>query len=1100
MKVGEHMSYTHLQVRSGYSLSQSTMQVEAIVERAKALSFEAIALTDEAVLYGVIPFYEACKHQGIKPIIGMKIQLVINEVTIPLLLYAKTNAAYKRLMKISSHIQTAEAIDILSHDFTEMIVIMPTDTRPVQELISDDSYKLVLQDLFQTLDKEDFYVGISSQAPREFTASLENQAGISLVALEDITYAQAQDRTSYDCLQAIKNNEKWQADQRREDQVTYIKSAEEMEAAFAHFPAALEATKEIADKCQVTFDFTQELLPSFPVPDGETAASYLRNLCQLALERHYGSDEAASARLEEELSIIDQLGFNDYFLIVQDFVQFAKNEDIVVGPGRGSAAGSLVSYLLGITNVDPLKYDLLFERFLNPERVSLPDIDIDFSDVRREEVIHYVKHKYGSAYVAQIITFGSFAARSLMRELMKVFDVHDEDEQYILNNIPNNRSESLLTLIEGNEAFKGYIKQSKKLRQLFSVALKLEGLPRHVSTHPAGIVIGKRPLIEDVPLTKAANDMYLTQYAMDELEKIGLLKMDILGLKNLTLIERITTSIKKQTDAQIDINHLPEDDPATFALLQAGKTNGIFQLESAGMKNALRKIRPTSLHDVIDLNALYRPGPMEFIDTYAKRKHGQMQVQYIHEDLRPILESTYGVLIYQEQIMKIAHQFAGLKLGQADILRRAVSKKDRAEMSKMQDVFIQGCLANGYEKKVAEEVFSWIVQFANYGFNKSHSVAYSKVSYQLAYLKANYPTSFFAQILNTTTSSPAKLNLYVQEAREAGIAILPPSINKSFTYFAVEGKGIRIGLLAIRGIGYETAKGIIELRKNGPFKDLFDFMQRAEGMKRNVIENLIMVGAFDELYDNRASLLASIDKVYERIELFGQSSLFTEQMSMRADYIAIDDFTTMEKLQKEKELIHLYISSHPFEKIRQSLTIQGHLPLHEIKILADNRTIKTVAIVQSFRKINTKRGDSMAFAMIADEFDEIDTVVFPDVYREVSPWFKEEVIIAITGKVNTREDKRQIIVNQMEPFDVAAWEASLDKTLYVRLKKGNNQLEAMQRLAKIAQQYKGNTSIIVHDEGSEQTYRLDQKYCLHPDEKALELLKQYFGKMNVVLK
>ncbi|HLR43176.1 MAG TPA: DNA polymerase III subunit alpha [Pseudogracilibacillus sp.] len=1094
------MSFTHLQVKSGYSLYQSTMTIDRLVQQANALQFDAIALTDEAVLYGVIPFYEACKQHGIKPIIGMEVKVEIEEVAVPLLLYAKSNDGYRELMKISTHIQTSETVNILAHDFSELIAILPTEIEAVQEAIVNERLTTRLQAMFETLASDDFYFGITSNASDEWREVLTEKEGFSVLAVEAITYAKAQDRASYDCLQAMKNNEKWDAQSVNHDQVTYMKSKAEMEMAFEKLPQALAHTKDIVEKCQVTFDFTRQLLPAFPVAEGETAASYLRNLCEQQLQVKYEENEAARERLEEELTIIDQLGFNDYFLIVQDFVQFAKDEDIVVGPGRGSAAGSIVSYLLGITNVDPLKYDLLFERFLNPERVSLPDIDIDFSDIRRDEVIQYVKNKYGSEYVAQIITFGTFAARSLMRELMKTLDVHDEDQQYVLKNIPVNRSEPLITFIEGNEDFKSYIKQSKKLRLLFSIAMKLEGLPRHVSTHAAGVVIGKHPLMEDVPLIKAANDTFLTQYAMNELEKIGLLKMDILGLKNLTLIERITKTIAHDRKEQIDIENIPENDAKTFALLQQAKTNGIFQLESAGMKNALRKIKPTSLNDIIDLNALYRPGPMEFIDIYAKRKHGEMPIQYIHDDLQAILEGTYGVLIYQEQIMQIAHQFAGLTLGQADILRRAVSKKDRQEMDKMQDVFIRGCLAKGYDRTIAEEVFSWIVQFANYGFNKSHSVAYSKVSYQLAYLKANYPTPFFAQILNTTTSDPAKLSMYVQEAKEANIAVLPPSINDSFPYFSVEAGNIRIGLLAIKGIGYETAKEIMDVRKNGKFRDLFDFIQRTKNIKRNVIETLILAGSFDDLYDNRASLLASIDKAYERTELFGQNSLFTEKMEMRADYIVIDDFTRMEKLQKEKELVHLYLSSHPFEKIRTSLAVHRFIPVHEMKNLRDNSKVKTVAIVQSFRKISTKRGDSMAFATIADEFDEIDVVVFPDTYREVSPWFKEEVIVAMGGKVNTRENKRQLIVNKMSPFDVAAWEKAKNTTLYIKLTEEMDRNQAMQKMRNIAQQYKGDTPIIVYDEAAKKTYRLGENYYIQQAEQAIILLENYFGASNVILK
>ena len=568
-------------------------------------------------------------------------------------------------------------------------------------------------------------------------------------------------------------------------------------------------------------------MPAYPVSENETAHSLLTRLCRENLRIKYQTvTKEAADRLEYELHVIDKLGFSDYFLIVGDFVQFAKNNNIVTGPGRGSAAGSLVAYLMSITNVDPLKHGLLFERFLNPERVTMPDIDIDFSDVRREEVIDYVRDKYGPAHVAQIITFGTFLARSLLRELMKTMDIDYRDQAYILKHIPSQSSKGLLSIIKQSEEFQTYIKQSDQLRLLFGIALKLEGLPRHMSTHAAGIVIGKVPLSEDVPLIKGSHNTYLTQYAMNELEMIGLLKIDILGLRNLTLLERIVTSINRQHNSNINPESFPEDDEKTFTLLKEGKTNGIFQLESQGMKRVLTRLKPSTLDDIIAVNALYRPGPMEQIPTYINRKHQKEKVTYLHPDLQPILEPTYGVLIYQEQIMQIAHQFAGLTLGEADILRRAISKKNEQLILEQKETFIKGCLKKGYDKTIAEEIFSWIYKFANYGFNKSHSVAYSKISYQLSYLKAHYSKFFFAHLLGTAINDASKLHPYIKEAKELGIQILPPSINRSYAYFTVESAGIRIGLMAIKGIGYETVKEIINQRKDKFYKDVFDFCIR----------------------------------------------------------------------------------------------------------------------------------------------------------------------------------------------------------------------------------------------------------------------------------
>jgi len=811
--------------------------------------------------------------------------------------------------------------------------------------------------------------------------------------------------------------------------------------------------------------------------------------------------EEVMKRLKHELLIIEQLGFSDYFLIVADFVQHAKENDIIVGPGRGSAAGSIVSYLLGITNVDPLKYNLLFERFLNPERITMPDIDIDFSDVRREEVIEYIREKYGKDHVAQIITFGTFAARSLLRDLMKTMDINRHDQTYILQHIPVQANQPIVSYIKASKEFQQYIKQSEKLRVLFLVAITLEGLPRHISTHAAGIVIGDKKLTENVPLIKGTHDTYLTQYAMNELEAVGLLKIDILGLRNLSLLERIVKSINRKKGRQVDINNLPEQDEKTFALLQAGKTNGIFQLESAGMKRVLQDLQPTSLEDIIALNALYRPGPMENIPTYIDRKHGRKSVTYLHPDLEPILNNTYGVLIYQEQIMQIAHQFAGLSLGEADILRRAISKKNRQLIDEQKETFIRGCMNKGYSKEIAIEIFSWIVKFANYGFNKSHSVAYSQIAYQLSYLKANYPTYFFAHLLGTVLNDANKLRMYIREANELGIEILPPSINKSNAYYTVEKMNIRVGLMAIKGIGFETVKEIMSARKNEPFTDLFDFCLRVS-IKRNALETLILAGAFDETYSNRASLLASIDQALARAELFGdidgQANLFTEQIKMKPDYTKIDDFSSIQRLSDEKELLHIYVTSHPFKQYRAKLSVQNFVTIHQANRFENNTYVKSVAIVQSVKKIHTKRGDSMAFITISDETYDMEGVVFPDLYREVNPWLQEEQIIYFEGKISIRQQKKQIVMNKMNVCNLEEMFDTSSGYLYIKITE-NTKEDALKYLEQIVHQYPGETAIIIYDEQEKKTFKLTEKYEISSQSDVLEQLRDHFGNKNVVL-
>ena len=1101
------MSFTHLQVRSGYSFYNSTITIDKLIKRAKQLGFTSLALTDEGVLHGAISFYQACQKNGIKPLLGMIVSFPFQEENIPVVLLAKNNEGYKNVIQISTNIELGHGV---TGNFSDIICIVPTESTPLKQLLINGQLDTLYEAMNQITNKfkrEDVYLGLEIYDEHQastligYAKQFEKTFGFTFVALQDVRYLEEKDVLSYDCLQAMKYNEKWnQKVQNKHHMNRHLRTEEEMRNLFAAWEELVDRTSELANLCNVTFDFNRRLLPAFPVPTNETATNYLRRLCTEQLPKKYDQvTDKVRKRLAYELNVIENLGFSDYFLIVADFVQFAKDANILVGPGRGSAAGSIVAYLLGITDVDPLAYDLLFERFLNPERVTMPDIDIDFSDVRRDEVIDYVREKYGKDHVAQIITFGTFLARSLLRELMKTMEINQYDQDYILKHIPTQSNKPLISYIQSDKEFEAYIKQSPKLTTLFFIAVKLEGLPRHASTHAAGVVIGKAPLTEDVPLTTGSHDTYLTQYAMNELEAIGLLKIDILGLRNLSMMERIIQMIEKREHKKVDINNIPLNDKKTFALLRAGKTNGIFQLESAGMKNVLVNLQPTTIEDIIALNALYRPGPMEQIPTYINRKHRREKVTYIHPDLEPILQKTYGVLVYQEQIMQVAHQFAGLSLGEADILRRAVSKKDVTLIETQREAFIQGCLQKGYDKSIAEEIFSWIVKFANYGFNKSHSVAYSKIAYQLSYLKANYPTYFFAQLLSSVMGDGAKMSMYVREANELGIEILPPSINDSHAYFTVDNDHIRVGLMSIRGIGYETVKTIIDARKNGRFTDLFNFCMRVS-IKRNAIETLILAGAFDDTYDNRASLLASLDHALDRAELFGgmdeQGSLFPEAENMKPAYEEIDDFTPMQKLRDEKELLHMYVSSHPLKNYRTTLTIEKCLTLHDAGQLQANQKVKVAAIVQRFNRINTKRGDSMAFVTLSDETDELEGVVFPDVFREVNQWLDEEVVVMIEGKVSLRDGRKQIIIDRMSKLDLDELNIGY---VYIRVKQDKLTF-ANDQIKSVAKQYPGQTEIIVYNEAEKKSYKLAKEFAIQVENESLQRLKNVFGETNVVVK
>ncbi|QKY69669.1 DNA polymerase III subunit alpha [Lentibacillus sp. CBA3610] len=1115
------MSFTHLQVHSGYSFLNSTITVDKLAAKAHELQFDALALTDEHVLYGAIPFYKACQQNGIKPIIGMSAK-VTNDDEEPdaCILLAKNNQGYQNLIKLSTHIQVSQKNSIEKSDLTfysnDLICILVTSDSKAGTLLLDGPYDQVKEYLDATwhmFDREDFYMGVQDhgmQEERNINQSIKAFNEIyqtKAVLLNDVRYLNEKDDIAFDCLRAMKHNKKWplritnSAVKQR-----HLRSAVEMEQLFINdWPEIIHETSVIAEKCRVSFDFDQRMLPSYPVPEAMDAHTYLERICRENVRQKYDVvTEEVEERLAYELDIIQSMQFSDYFLIVWDFIAYAKEQTILVGPGRGSAAGSLVAYVLGITEVDPIQYDLLFERFLNPERVSMPDIDIDFSDNRRDDVIDYVRDKYGHAHVAQIITFGTFAARSLLRELIKTMDVDQQDAYFILKEIPVQASQPIAAYVKNSEDLQQYIKQSEKLKALFTIAAKLEGLPRHLSTHAAGVVISEEPLEELVPLTAGTHDTYLTQYAMNDLEAIGLLKMDFLGLRNLTLLERILRTIRYTRKRTITLADIPEEDVPTYKLLQKGRTNGVFQLESQGMKQVLTRLKPTTFEDIVAVNALFRPGPMENIPVYIDRKHGTEKVEYPHPDLEPILEKTYGVLIYQEQIMQIAHKIAGFSLGQADILRRAVSKKQQNVMTEQKAAFIQGCVANGYTESVAEEMFQWIVKFSNYGFNRSHAVAYSKISYQLAYLKTHYPASFFAELMSSAGTQQDKTNMYMKELKTHGLELAPPSINKSFGKYSVENEQIRMGFLSIKGIGNQVVNEIIDVRKDGPFKSLFDFCLRVSltVINRRTLEILIMAGAFDELYDNRASLLASIDQALEQGELFKefseQSSLFHDILELEESYVPIEDFTLMKKLSDEKELLGIYVSSHPLNKYRNILKAKGYVSMSDAPKMAGKRNLNSTGIVQAIKTIRTKRGDPMAFLTIGDETGDMEAVVFPDLYRDVHRWLAEEMLVTFTGKVESRNNQFQWLMSTIALFDEQDFQVDQNQRLFIKITAENSK-NALAVIKNTAEKNPGQTPIIIYNQQERSTYKLSYAYLVHPDEACLQSLRNYFGSGNVVL-
>jgi DNA polymerase III subunit alpha len=1111
------MAFTHLHVRSGYSLMDSTITIDKLIEKAKKLQFDGLALTDEHVLYGVLPFYKACVKNGIKPIIGMTVSVIQNENNFKLVLLAKNNEGYQSLVQLSSQIQLNQdsviSIEMLSQYTNNLIGILPTTNPIMENLLIQNTHEEMnhfLRDWPDLFQKDDFYLGIQPDEQQLFQSlkSFQKMTGISVVSLCDVRYLDEKDDVAFDILQSMKKGKQWDMKLSSPNvKRKHLKSTMEMEQIFQKdWPQVLDETEMIKNKCHVSFDFNQKLLPSFPLPGNIDADQHLEKLCWENVKKKYTTvTDVISKRLEYELKTIQMMKFSDYFLIVADFIQYAKEKNILVGPGRGSSAGSLVAYLLGITNVDPIKYNLLFERFLNPERKTMPDIDVDFSDERRDEVIEYVRDKYGVEHVAQIITFGTFAARSLIRELMKTLNVEQQDMYYILNKLPQQSSKNLTTILKESEELRTYIKSSAKLKMLFTAAIKLEGIPRHISTHAAGVVISNKPLLEHVPLTIGTNETRLTQFTMNDLESLGLLKMDFLGLRNLSFIEKILKSIQYTEHKRVTLDNFPEHDQKTYSLLCSGKTNGVFQLESQGMKRVLTQLKPDTFEDIVAVNALFRPGPMDFIPVYIARKEEHEPIQYPHPDLEPILKPTYGVLVYQEQIMQIANKIAGFSLGEADILRRAVSKKNQQVMEEQKEAFIKGCIENGYETIVANEIFSWIVRFSNYGFPRSHAVAYSKISYQLGYLKAHYPANFFAELLNTFGNQQEKWHLYLKEIRGTNINVLPPSINKSYGRYSVESGQIRIGLAAIKGVGNQAIKEILHVRKNGAFKHLYDFCLRVDLklVNRQTMENLIMAGVFDDSYSNRASLLASLDQAREQGELFsefsGQSSFFKDELLFEMEYVQIEDFSIAKKLADEKELVGTFVSSHPLKEIRPSLRGNGYITIREVQRFINKRHISAVVLVQSLKAIRTKRGDPMAFLVVGDETGEVDAVVFPELYRSINQWLMEELMVIIKGKVEYRNNKLQWVLEDIQPFSANELEQSSSKKLFIKVTP-NKKESALQTIQQIANEYPGSTSIIVYHEETKQTYQLSQGYNIHGNHDSLTALKQFFGSTNVVLK
>jgi len=1051
--------FTHLHVHSHYSLLDGLPKIDELLDCAKELGMDSIALTDHGVMYGAIEFYKKAKAKGIKPIIGCEVYTAFEKLSDKrpkiddkrnhLILLAKNEQGYKNLVKLvtTAHLEGFYYKPRIDEEVLEkyaegLIGLSACIQGKIPSLLLSNKLEeaeetaLRYQKFF---GKGNFYLELQhhQNIPHQITANkklieLSKKTGIPLVATNDIHYLRKEDSEAQDILMLINTG----ADANDPERLSMAQdnfsmfSPEEMREFFKDVPQAIENTQKIVDACNLKIELGKTKLPTFPLPEGKTAEQFLEELCAHGLKTRYGEnpDQKIIDRMKYEISVIEKTGFAGYFLIVQDFVNWAKQNRIVVGPGRGSAGGSLVAYLTNTTNVDPLKHNLLFERFLNPERISMPDIDLDFADRRRDEVIKYVAQKYGSDHVAQIITFGTMAARAVVRDVGRALQYTYSYCDQLAKMIPMGMD--LAETLEKVDEFKDKYESDEMARRLIDLGKKLEGVARHASTHACGVVISADPLTDTVPLQrppKEGEEGIITQYEMHSIEDLGLLKMDFLGLKNLTIIEDTLARIYVlHNQLKIDLDKIPEDDPKTFKLLQDALTTSVFQLESDGMKRYLKELKPTSFEDITAMVALYRPGPIQFIPDYIERKFGKQKIEYLHPKLEPILKDTYGICIYQEQLMKIAQEICGFTLGEADVLRKAVGKKIKELLDAQETKFIEGAIKNGVSKKIAEELWQWILPFASYGFNKSHSAAYATIAYQTAYLKAHYPVEFMASVLTSERADVERIAFLIDECKKMDVEVLPPNINESLKNFTVVvGKNqIRFGLLAIKNVGVNIIDAIVEERKsNGNFKSIGDFIYRVKSkdLNKKSMEALIKSGAFDQ-FAERNQLLQNLEKMLEiarennKKQNTNQMGLFSNTAVKVSNDIKLERATAatnFEKLGWEKELLGLYVSSHPlngFKKLFETKTTA----ISKIDASYVDKKVILGGLISSVKKIVTKNGKPMLFVKLEDLTGKTEVVVFPNLLDRNPAALQENKIVFVAGRVDDRNGEIKIVADDVQ--------------------------------------------------------------------------------------
>ncbi|GAB4239185.1 MAG: DNA polymerase III subunit alpha [Candidatus Methylacidiphilales bacterium] len=1048
--------FVHLHVHTEYSILDGASRIPDLVARAKELDFPALAITDHGNMFGVFDFFKTCKKQGIKPILGCEVYVAPGsrlekkassgkEAAHHFLLLAKNQEGYQNLLKLvtAGHLEgryygkpriDKELLRAHASGLIATSACLKSDlAQAVLEGRNDEADRLV-QDYLSMFAPGDFYLevhhhGLEAEATvRQAYRELGRRHGVKLVAANDVHYVRNTDALAHEVLLCIQTGAQLSDENRMRYPCHdfYLKSAEEMAALFADLPEALEATLEIADKCHVTIATDQNRYPAYPMPPGKTREAYLRELCEAGLNRRYGAranDPEIRERLDFELSVIEKMGFVSYFLIVWDFIDYAKRKTIPVGPGRGSAAGSLVAYVLGITDLDPLRYTLLFERFLNPERISPPDVDVDFCQDRRGEVIEYVREKYGKTSVAQIVTFGTLGAKMAIRDVARVMGLSFTEASRIANLIPKDPKITIASALEQSAEFRELVATDARAQEVVETAKALEGVVRQIGTHAAGVVIADCDLTEYLPLTVDDRGAVITQFSMEPLTEIGLLKMDFLGLKTLTVIKQALDFIEESTGQRINLDTIPLDDPATFALLNRAENIGVFQVESPGMRKTCRKFQIESIDDIIALIALYRPGPMDLIDSYVARKKGLEDIPYEHPLLETISRDTYGILIYQEQVMSAARLLAGYTLGQADLLRRAMGKKKPEVMAQERARFIEGCArTNNIPADKANRIFDLLEKFAGYGFNKSHSAAYGLISYQTAYLKANHPVAFMAALLSNELDNTDKIALFIEEARRMGIAILPPSVNHSQLRFSIGPNQIRFGLAAIKNVGVGCVEAILAARtEGGPFASFEDFIARVDykSLNKKAVECLIKCGAFDEFGLPRAELMTRIDTAMgaaasaARDREAGQAMLLMEtptqpaKTPQKAKASAVEEWSLRDKLGYEKELLGFYVTGHPLDEFEAHLRGFRTIDLGEAEEIPDGTLVRIAGMIAEKEvRLSKRDGKPWATAIFEDRTGRAEVTFFSQLYAKAGALLQPGTPLILTGLVDRSQEER----------------------------------------------------------------------------------------------